>query len=179
MLPRPLRHGHRHRRRQDAHCRRDRPALAATRPARGGLQACRDRLPARCDAWPYQRGCGVPRRLHDSRRTISEIAPVRYVTAVTPNVAAARERRPVDLDAIFGAYAAVGGLQPQTSPSTELPPLPRQARDAEEPLLIVEGVGGLLCPITDDFWVIHFAKMTGLPLVIVARRGWERSITRC
>jgi dethiobiotin synthetase len=35
----------------------------------------------------------------------------------------------------------------------------------------VEGVGGLLCPISDEFWVIHLAKMLDLPVAIVARSG--------
>ena len=39
------------------------------------------------------------------------------------------------------------------------------------PLVVVEGIGGLLCPISDDFWVIHLAKMMALPLVVVARAG--------
>jgi dethiobiotin synthetase len=86
----------------------------------------------------------------DSRRTLSEITPVRYAAAVSPNVAAQRERRPVDLDAIFRSYASLAGQC-----------------DA----VVVEGVGGLLCPISDDFWVIHLALMTRLPVLIVARPG--------
>lgn len=86
----------------------------------------------------------------DSRRMLAEITPVRYATALAPNVAAQRERRPVDLDAIFDAYRRLQG---------------------QADAVVVEGVGGLLCPIRDDFWVIHLAKMTGLPLVIVARPG--------
>jgi len=84
-----------------------------------------------------------------SPRLLSEVCPVRYRTAVAPNVAGERERRPVDLEAIFAEYR----------------------RLATSPLVIVEGVGGLLCPISDDFWVIHLAKMMALPLVIVARAG--------
>lgn len=84
----------------------------------------------------------------DSRQTLAQITPIRYATAVAPNVAARHERREVDLQAIFDSYSAISA-------------------DA----VVVEGVGGLLCPISDDFWVIHFAKMTGLPLVIIARPG--------
>ncbi|MCY2925663.1 MAG: ATP-dependent dethiobiotin synthetase BioD [Planctomycetota bacterium] len=40
---------------------------------------------------------------------------------------------------------------------------------AKAQALVVEGVGGLLCPITDDFWVLHLARLLRLPLVIVAR----------
>jgi dethiobiotin synthetase len=98
----------------------------------------------------------------ESRRTLAEIAPVCYATAVAPNVAAKREHRPLDLQTIFDAYASIGG--PSFSGEQKARPAPTDA-------VIVEGVGGLLCPITDDFWVIHFAKMTALPLVIVARPG--------
>lgn len=91
----------------------------------------------------------------DSRQPLAQIAPLRYATAVSPNLAAKREHRPIDLPALFDAYkrmlAGTDGQPPQS--------------------VIVEGVGGLLCPISDDFWVIHFAKLTRLPVVIVARAG--------
>ncbi len=83
----------------------------------------------------------------ETQRSLDEITPVRYVTPAAPNVAAQREGRPVDLECIFSAFARAV-----------------QAADA----VIVEGIGGLLCPITDDFWVIHLAKLFDLPLVIVA-----------
>ncbi len=81
----------------------------------------------------------------DSQRMLSEIAPVRYASAVAPNVAARREGRPVDLDAVFNAYCRI-----------------------EAEVTIVEGIGGLLCPLTDNFWVVHLAKMMALPVLIVA-----------
>lgn len=84
----------------------------------------------------------------DSDMLLDEITPVRYALPLAPNVAADRENRPVDLDAIFRGYGRiVAGGRP----------------------VIVEGVGGLLCPITDDFWMIHLAAMMKLPVVIVAR----------
>lgn len=86
----------------------------------------------------------------ESRRHLREICPVRYRERLIPKVAAERAHRPVDLRAIFEAYANLEG-----------------AADC----IIVEGVGGLLCPITDDFWMIHLAKMMKLPLVVVARAG--------
>jgi len=90
----------------------------------------------------------------DSKRRLADIVPLRYVTAVSPNVAALREHRPIDLDAMFAAYWAM---------VTDI--------SSRNGVAVVEGVGGLLCPISDDFWVIHLAKMTQLPLVIVARAG--------
>jgi dethiobiotin synthetase len=41
----------------------------------------------------------------------------------------------------------------------------------EVPALLVEGVGGLLCPLTDDATVADLAAALGLPLVVVARRS--------
>jgi dethiobiotin synthetase len=86
----------------------------------------------------------------DSRRTLAQIVPLRFHSALAPNVAAEKESRPVDLSEIFRSYSRLEGIC-----------------DA----VVVEGVGGLLCPIREDFWVIHFARLTGLPLVIVARPG--------
>jgi dethiobiotin synthetase len=87
----------------------------------------------------------------ESRRPPEEIVPVRLAEPLAPNVAAARAGVAVDLPAIFAAYG----------------------RLAQGPgrAIVVEGVGGLLCPITDEFWVVHLAKMMRLPLVIVARAG--------
>jgi len=84
----------------------------------------------------------------DSRRPLREIAPLRYPAALAPNVAAARAGQAVDLPAMFDAYRRLEG---------------------QCECVVVEGVGGLLCPLSDEFWVIHFARMTRLPLVIVAR----------
>jgi dethiobiotin synthetase len=86
----------------------------------------------------------------DSRRTLAEITPARLARALAPNVAAELEHRPVDLNAILAEYTRLEG---------------------QSDVVVVEGIGGLLCPITDAFWVIHFAKLTGLPLVVVARPG--------
>lgn len=86
----------------------------------------------------------------DTSRSLAEVTPVRYAQALAPNVAAQRCGKPVDMDAIFREYSAIASL-------------------GDCGAVVVEGVGGLLCPITDDFWVIHFAKMTALPIVIVAR----------
>ena len=84
----------------------------------------------------------------DSAMMLEEITPLRYAAALAPNVAAQRAGQTVDLDQMFNAYRSLEGKC-----------------DA----VVVEGVGGLMCPISDDLWVIHLAAMMGLPLVIVAR----------
>jgi len=79
---------------------------------------------------------------------MADVAPVRFAEPLAPNVAAERANRPVDLEAIFAAYGRIV---------------------ADSDCVIVEGVGGLLCPITDELWVIHLARLCNLPLVVVAR----------
>ncbi len=86
----------------------------------------------------------------ESRCRLADISPVRYRERLIPNVAAEWARRPIDLRKILDAYAHLEG---------------------QADCIVVEGVGGLLCPITNDFWMIHLAKMMQLPLVVVARPG--------
>ena len=44
---------------------------------------------------------------------------------------------------------------------------------------MVEGVGGLLVPLTLGYLVRDFARDLGLPVVIAADPGWGPSTTRC
>lgn len=111
------------------------PAASGCRHAREGLISSDAEFLAACA---------------DSRRTLTEITPIRYASPVAPNVAAELEGRPVDLDAIFDGY--------------------RKLTESGNSI-IVEGVGGLLCPISDNFWVIHLARLMRLPVIIVARAG--------
>ncbi|HOD82123.1 MAG: ATP-dependent dethiobiotin synthetase BioD 1 [Planctomycetes bacterium ADurb.Bin126] len=85
-----------------------------------------------------------------SSQALAQIAPLRYERATAPNVAAAWAGQPVDLEAMFAAYRRLEG---------------------QCDVVIVEGVGGILCPISDDFWVIHLARLLELPVVVVARAG--------
>jgi dethiobiotin synthetase len=76
------------------------------------------------------------------------VVPLKFAEPLAPNVAAARAGEAVDVGAILKAYRRMA---------------------AGSDCVVVEGVGGLLCPIADDFWVIHLARLCRLPLVIVAR----------
>ena len=80
--------------------------------------------------------------------SLQDINPVCLAHPLSPNVAAHLEGRPVDLDPILGAFARLS---------------------AAHPCLLVEGVGGLLVPIRDDFSVADLAGKLGLPLLVVAR----------
>ena len=84
----------------------------------------------------------------DSSRMLGEIAPLRYAAALAPNVAAQRAGLKVDIETMFASYRRLEGRC-----------------DA----VVVEGVGGLMCPISDELWVVHLAVMMALPVVIVAR----------
>jgi dethiobiotin synthetase len=78
------------------------------------------------------------------------ISPFRFQAAVAPPIAAEEEGRCLELEAIVQAY---------------------EAAQAAGEFVLVEGVGGLLCPLTRDELVADFASEVQLPLIIVARVG--------
>ena len=82
------------------------------------------------------------------RDAMEEINPVSLRAPVSPNVAARLEAKTVDVDAVLEAYARLR---------------------SKHSCMIVEGVGGLLVPIREDFLVVDLAARTGLPLIVVAR----------
>jgi dethiobiotin synthetase len=77
-----------------------------------------------------------------------EVAPLRYAPAVSPHLAAELADESID------PAALVDG-----------------ARRAPDRILVVEGVGGLLVPLTRDFTVRDLAVELGLPLLIAASPG--------
>lgn len=85
-------------------------------------------------------------------RTVPEdqLCPQRFFAALAPPVAARREGRSVDLLAVQQALAAW---------------------QAESEFLVIEGAGGLLCPLTDSLTMADWAGQIGYPLLIVARLG--------
>ena len=77
-----------------------------------------------------------------------KVAPVRFDPSVSPHLAAAMDGRRIDpADLVAGARAS------------------------SKDILVVEGVGGLLVPLTEDFSVRDLAVELGLPLVIAAPPG--------
>ena len=76
--------------------------------------------------------------------------PSRFRHPLAPNVASAIEKRPVNIDEIHRAY---------------------QELQKHYDFIIVEGIGGLLVPITNDYFVANLIKEFKLPLVIVSRGG--------
>jgi dethiobiotin synthetase len=85
-----------------------------------------------------------------SRQTPGEVSPYRFQPAVSPHLAAEIAEVRIEPAALLAAA--------------------RRAA-ASGDFLIVEGVGGLLVPLTADYLVRDFAADLGLPLVIAARPG--------
>jgi dethiobiotin synthetase len=84
----------------------------------------------------------------DATESLDEIAPIRLAEPLAPTVAAARAGRPLDLEPMWAAW--------------------RRLSMAHE-IMLVEGIGGILCPVTPTESVADLAQGFGLPLVVVAR----------
>jgi dethiobiotin synthetase len=84
------------------------------------------------------------------RFPIDRICPQRFRAPLAPPVAAQEEGRTVDA-ALLRAGAAWW--------------------DGRVELLLVEGVGGLYCPLTETRTVVELAKELAFPILIVARLG--------
>jgi dethiobiotin synthetase len=85
-----------------------------------------------------------------SEQALEEIAPFRYGPPVSPHLAAELAGAPLDPALLRGAF---------------------DARAAEAEAIVVEGVGGLLVPLTRDYLVRDLAADLALPLVVAASPG--------
>lgn len=83
----------------------------------------------------------------DSELLLSQINPICYLDAAAPSVAIERSKREIDWDALRLAYNNV-----------------RQSSAA----VLVEGIGGVMVPLEDDYLVLDLMVDMGLPVVIVA-----------
>jgi len=84
----------------------------------------------------------------DAPESLDEIAPIRLAESLAPTVAAARAGRPLDLEPMWAAW--------------------RRLSMAHE-IMLVEGIGGILCPVTPTESVADLARRFGLPVLVVAR----------
>lgn len=109
--------------------------------------------------------------------TPEEVAPLRYGPAVSPHLAARLAGETIDPDALIArarAAGAQGDARLRTSADARGSAGAQGDADAQgsaDASLIVEGVGGLLVPLTDDFAVRDLAVALGLPLLIAAAPG--------
>lgn len=90
----------------------------------------------------------ILRRAAGPTATLHDVCPQRFAAPAAPPVAAAAEGRSVD------PRLSLRGAQ--------------RWRDHCD-LLMVEGVGGLLCPLTEHLTVADFAQQLAFPLLVVAR----------
>jgi dethiobiotin synthetase len=123
--------------------------VAVFKPAVSGL----DDYPARPENW--RNAPGLPdhallRLAADSRQADDEIAPYRFGPAVSPHLAAAIAGEPIDPARLRGAA--------------------RLAAEGAD-VLICEGVGGFLVPLSPRYLVRDFARDLGFPVVIVGPPG--------
>ncbi len=79
---------------------------------------------------------------------IARLSPWRFKAPLSPDMAAAREGRAIDFDALV-AFC-------------------RDAVAARDGTLFIEGVGGVMVPLDDTHTVLDWAKALQLPLILVA-----------
>ena len=84
----------------------------------------------------------------DVPEPLAEICPVRLAEPLAPTVAAARAKIELDLAPVWAAW--------------------RRLRDAHD-ILLIEGIGGLLCPVTRKLFAADLAVRFSAPLLVVAR----------
>jgi dethiobiotin synthetase len=89
-------------------------------------------------------------RLAGLSETPAEVAPYAFAAPLAPAVAAGLEGRRVDRDVVLDAVQSIA---------------------ARYDAVLVEGAGGLMVPLAEDWTVADLAGALGLPLLVVARAG--------
>ena len=79
---------------------------------------------------------------------LAVINPYRLKDPLAPAIAAGRDKVKIDLDVIRDAYLTLS---------------------SRHEIVIVEGAGGLLVPVTESCFMADLARLLGLPLILVAR----------
>jgi len=83
-----------------------------------------------------------------TRQNIARVSPWRFKAPLSPDMAAARENRTID-KAALGTFTA-GAI-------TE-----------NKDVLLIEGVGGVMVPLTDEHTTLDWMTEAGLPLILIA-----------
>jgi dethiobiotin synthetase len=92
----------------------------------------------------------IYRALMENEISLDTINPVRLRLPLAPSVAAKLEGRGMDLRKVFISYKRLV---------------------AKYEVVLVEGAGGLMVPILENYFVADLAKALKLPLLVVARLG--------
>jgi dethiobiotin synthetase len=115
--------------------------VRAFKPVVTGLEE-----PAGADGWPSDHVLLAAA----AGMSAEAVSPLRFGPAVSPHLAAELAGEPIEPERLLAAA---------------------MAQDEPGETLIVEGVGGLLVPLSEDYSVRDLAVALGLPLLIAARPG--------
>jgi dethiobiotin synthetase len=147
--------------------------VRAHKPVVTGLDVDSEPGPGQSEAWPpdhelLARAAGT---------APEDVAPLRYGPAVSPHLAAALAGERIEPTQLLAAARGHAGTRARSGARTDSSTLAdsnTRASDgepAEAAIAIVEGVGGLLVPLAEDYTVRDLAAQLGLPLLIAARPG--------
>ena len=123
-------------------------ALILSELRRRGVRAAAFK-PIACGAGG-RRDAEIYAAIMNHEQPLDTINPVYLRHPLAPSVAAKLERKPIDLSRILRVYRRLA---------------------TEYAVVLVEGAGGLLVPIRDDYFVADLARKMELPLLVVARLG--------
>ncbi|MEW6052449.1 MAG: dethiobiotin synthase [Nitrospirota bacterium] len=90
------------------------------------------------------------KKISRMEETENDVSPCRFENPLAPFPAAEIKGRPVSLEKVHKVYHTLS-----------------RKYDA----VMVEGIGGLLVPVTRDYFVLDLAKDFGLPVIVVGRPG--------
>ncbi len=152
--------------------------VRAHKPVVTGLDVDSEPGPGHAEAWPPDHELLA----RAARMAPEDVAPLRYGPAVSPHLAAALAGVRIDptqlLPAARGRVRASahtrargGGIRTDIDTRADSATHADRSEPAETAIAIVEGVGGLLVPLADDYTVRDLAAQLGLPLLIAARPG--------
>ena len=116
--------------------------LGVMKPAETGCRRAAGRLVPQ-DALRLMQAAGT-------RDSLALVSPCRFRRPLAPSIAAELEGAPVSISAIMKAFRTLS---------------------KRHDLMIVEGAGGILVPLTAKFTYLDLAEKMGLPVVVVARPG--------
>lgn len=141
--------------------------VRAHKPVVTGLDIDSEPGPGQSEAWPpdhelLARAAGV---------APADVAPLRYGPAVSPHLAAALAEERVEPTQLLAAARACAGARARGGAPADSSTLTDTGEPAGASIAIVEGVGGLLVPLAEDYTVRDLAAQLGLPLLIAARPG--------
>ncbi|MDA8168239.1 MAG: dethiobiotin synthase [Nitrospiraceae bacterium] len=104
----------------------------------------------RRDGAPFPQDGSFLREISGMDEGLAEMTPYAFEAPLAPMVAAEMENTRIEPGVIMEKFERLSG---------------------KYGAMIVEGAGGLLVPLRDDFFVIDLARALALPLVIVAKAG--------